>query len=115
MSRDDMTFNFSQKYADKIEMYETKIYDTASAIGGTGVRWMKKATKEELQEKIELCVQCIQAYNDFKLFCSKKGKSGLYYFEDMWEKLHNSKKPCFSYIDSVISQKRDLESALKTK
>lgn len=115
MSRDDMTFNFSQKYAEQIEKHESAIYQTASEIGKTGVRWVKTATKEEIETKIELCERCIQAYNLFKAFCGKKGKSGTYYFQDMWEQLHNSKSACFSYIDSVLEQKSMLENALLTK
>ncbi len=115
MSRDDMTFNFSQKYSEQIQKHEEAIYQTASEIGKTGVRWLKKATKEEIKEKIELCNRCIQAYNKFKTFCTNKGKSGTYYFQDMWEQLHNSKSACFSYIDSVIEQKVMLENALLTK
>lgn len=115
MSRDDISFNFSQKYSEQIEDFESEIYQTASAIGKTGVRWLKKATKEEIQAKIILCDKCIEAYNKFRIFCSGKGKGGTYYFQDMWERLHNSKNACFSYIDSVLEQKSMLENALKTK
>jgi len=113
--REDMTFNFSQKYAEQIEKYESTIYQTASAIGGTGVRWLKKATKDEIKTKIFLCDNRIKAFENFKKFCYRKGKSGMYYFQDMWEKLHNSKKTSFSYIDSVLVQKSMLEKALKEK
>lgn len=115
MSRDDISFKFSEKYGDKISEFENEIYTSASAIGGTGVRWLKKATVEELEEKIALCNVCIEAFNAFKDFCYSKGNGGKYYFQDMWERLSNSKTKCFSYIDSVIEQKRDLETALSKK
>ena len=115
MSRDDLTFNFSQKYAEQIEKYEAAIYQTAAAIGGTGVRWLKKATKEEIESKIELCDKCIESYDLLKTFCISKGKGGTYYFQDMWERLHNSRSASFSYIDSVLEQKSMLKKALATK
>ena len=115
MSRDNITFNFSQKYAEQIEKYESEIYQTASAIGKTGVRWLKKASKSEIEAKILLCDTCIKAFEDFKKFCYEKSKGGMYYFQDMWEKLHNSKSSSFSYIDSVIEQRSMLEKALKQK
>lgn len=115
MSKDDLIFNFSEKYGEEISEFEDKIYQSASSIGGTGVRWMKKATKEEIQNKITLCNECIEAFNTFKDFCYKKGSGGKYYFQDMWEHLHNSRNKCFSYVDDIIETKRSLEIVLLQK
>lgn len=57
--------------------------------------------KNNLTEKIFLLNESIKAFEKAKEFCYKKGKGGTIYFQDTWEYLHNSKKPCFSYLDNI--------------
>jgi len=51
--------------------------------------------------EISLLEEDIKAFEKAKEFCYKKGKGGTIYFQDTWEYLHNSKKPCFSYLDNI--------------
>ena len=44
-------------------------------------------------------------YEDFKKFCYSKGEGGKIFFDDRWEYCHNSKNPCFSYIQSTLDKK----------
>lgn len=53
------------------------------------------------RNSIEQCHKAIDAFESFRNYCYKKSKDGQIYFNDMWEHYHNSKDPCFSYIQST--------------
>lgn len=110
---ENMSFEFSEKYSEKLTILEDAIYEAAQNIGNTGKRWLKNATKEEILEKIKLCDFAINTFNECKKFCYGKGKGGTIYFQDMWEMCHNSKSPCFSYIDNIVETKNELTEHLK--
>ena len=88
---EDLSFNFSQKWETAISKYENAIYNEAAKVG----------TLDTVDENIEQCHITIDAFESFRDYCYKKSKGGKIYFEDMWECCHNSKNPCFSYIQST--------------
>lgn len=106
---EELSFNFNQKYGDKIQPFEEAIYNAAAAIGPCGKRWEKTATVEEIDEKIRSCNDAIQKYDALKAICYKAGRGGTIYFDDTWEHCHNSKNPDFSYISSIEELKIELE------
>lgn len=108
------SFNFTCKHGSKLSKHETILYNSVSNIGKCGNRWMKKASIEELQDKIEKCNIAITVFNTFKSFCYQT-KGGTIYFQDMWEYCHNSKSECFSYIDSVLELKTKLKDELSNR
>lgn len=85
---EDLSFNFSQKWASAIQKYEDAIYNETAKVG----------TLDTVDKNIEQCQRAIDAFESFRNYCYKKSKGGQIYFEDMWEHCHNSKNPCFSYI-----------------
>lgn len=86
----------SQKYCDKFEDLNRFAYE-----------------ENDLNLKIELLQQAIMAFEKAKQWHYKHSKGARIYFENFWERLHNSKSDCFSWIDSVKEnldfqlQKRD--------
>lgn len=105
---EELSFKFSEKYYKRLDKLENDIYTKSNAIGKTGKRWMKSATIAELNKKVLLCDKAIQAFNKCKEFCNSKGYGGKRYFIDNWERCHNSKNSCFSYIDSILELKDEL-------
>ena len=88
---EDLSFNFSSKYSDEIQKLENSIYLQVSKIHNIG----------NIDDKITQCRLAINVFEKAKNFCYNKGKGGTIYFQDMWEHLHNSKNPDFSYIESI--------------
>ena len=88
---ENLSFNFSLKYSDEIQRFDDDIYLQVSKI--------RKI--DDIDVKIKQCQKAIDVFYKAKTFCYNKGKGGTIYFQDMWEHLHNSKIPNFSYIDSV--------------
>lgn len=87
----DLSFNFSMKYSSEISKREDKfetLYRTASQT-------------DDLSKRIELLNQAVVAFEKARNFCYSKGKGGTIYFQDMWEHMHNSQNPCFSYLDTI--------------
>ena len=76
---EDLSFNFSIKYAATIKKQEDIICDAVKS------------------NDIETLIQSMIAFDDFYSFCLKHGKGGKIYFEDMWLHCFNSKNPCFSF------------------
>ena len=101
----DLSFKFSEQYSDKVAMAEISIYDKVQAASGAYVRWSKSASVKEINQEIALLDEAITAYEDFKKFCYSKGEGGKIFFDDRWEYCHNSKNPCFSYIQSTLDKK----------
>ena len=92
---------------------ENNIYDNAENVGKAGIRWIKSATQDELIDKIKACDAVINSFEKCKKFCYGKGKGGTIYFQDMWEYCHNSKNQQFSYIDSFVELKEELQDYLQ--
>ena len=88
---EELSFNFSQKWASAIQKYEDAIYSETAKVG----------TLDSIDKNIEQCHKAIDAFEAFRNYCYKKSKGGQIYFDDMWEHCHNSKDPCFSYIQST--------------
>ncbi|GAB6170746.1 hypothetical protein JCM15765_02240 [Paradesulfitobacterium aromaticivorans] len=88
---EDLSFNFSQKWASAIQKYEDDIYSETAKVG----------TLNSVDDNIEQCHKAIAAFEAFRNYCYKKSKGGQIYFDDMWEHCHNSKNHCFSYIQST--------------
>jgi len=88
---ENLSYNFAVKYGHEISLLEEE-FETL---------YKNALTKNNLTEKIFLLNESIKAFEKAKEFCYKKGKGGTIYFQDTWEYLHNSKKPCFSYLDNI--------------
>lgn len=99
---EDLSFRFSERNYEKITKLENKIYEAAAAVDGCGT----------IRQQIKKCDTAIKAYERLKAFCYKT-KGGTIYFQDMWEFCHNSKNPCFSYIDDIKATKEKLEATLE--
>ena len=94
----ELSFQFSQNHSDKINDYENKLYD---AVGN-----IYEGTKNQ---QIKNCERAINIYDKFKNYCYKT-KGGTIYFQDMWEYCHNSKNPCFSFIDDTNKHLYNLQN-----
>lgn len=112
---EDLSFSFTQVHANKLCQLEESLYNFSNQIGKVSKKWLKIATNEDILLVIENCQNAIKAYEDLKQFCYAKSKGGQIYFQDMWECCHNSKNPCFSYIDSTIDLLTELQDFLNTK
>jgi len=88
---EDLSFNFSMKYSDEIQRFDDDIYLQVSKVHKI----------DDIDGKIKQCQKAIDVFHKAKTFCYNIGKGGTIYFQDMWEHLHNSKNPKFSYIESV--------------
>lgn len=111
----DLSFKFYEQYFDEAGMAEAIIYDKVQAASGAYIRWSKTASIKEIEQKIALLDEAITAYEDFKKFCYSKGDGGQIFFDDRWEYCHNSKNPCFSYIQSVLDEKAFLLQKIAEK
>ncbi|WP_106768822.1 hypothetical protein [Paenibacillus faecalis] len=96
---EELSFNFSQKWVSIIQKYEDAIYKETEKVG----------TMNSIDENIEQCYEAIAAYEAFKNYCYRKSRGGQIYFDDMWEHCHNSKNPCFSYIQSTKDYLKELK------
>ena len=101
---EEKLFIFQQKYADKISFFENKIYSN---------HIYKINNKFDIIMSLIKCNRAISYYNKFKEFCYKN--DGEVYFQDMWERCHNSQQACFPYISQIEETKRELMDILKNK
>ena len=62
-----------------------------------------------IDEKIRLLEETIDLFYKARDWHYKKSKGGMIYFQDMWEHLHNSRNPDFSWVDP---EKETLKSAI---
>lgn len=99
---EDLAFNFSQKYHSEVSQFDDSIYESVSKI----------KTCQTTEDKIKQCELAISTYERARKFCYSKGKGGKLYFDDMWEHCHNSKNPCFSFIEKTVALKAKLELKL---
>lgn len=56
--------------------------------------------------------EALELFHKAKKFCYDKGKGGQIYFQDTWERMHNSRNDCFSYEDLIkdgIAAAEDLQ------
>lgn len=109
---EELSFLFSTKYASEVAMYEGQLYDKVGAVGPAGRRWAKEATAADISEKIRRCDEAIDVYNTFRDFCYQHGRGGQVYFGSMWEHCFNSHNPDFSYIESTVALKIELQQLL---
>lgn len=111
---EELSFNFSQTHSSKLSKLENELFYALQAIGKTGPKWIKTASKEEINTKIQACEKAIVLHNKLKTFCIKTSKGGSIYFEDMYEHCHNSKNPDFRYIQSTEDTLKRLQDHLNT-
>lgn len=111
---EELSFQFSYRNSDKLAKLDAEIYAAKNNIGKAGIRWQKKASVEEIQERIKQCDNAITVYEKYKKICYRS-KGGQIYFQDMWEYCHNTHNPCFDYIDDVVKLKAELENLLQNK
>ena len=102
---EDLSFNFSQKYASIIEKHEKEIYEKV----GVATRSLSFGDFD-IDDMIKLHEEAIRVFYIFRDFCFSKSEGGKIYFEDMWLCCHNSKQHRFSYIDEVEQQLKHLKS-----
>lgn len=99
---EDLAFNFSRKYHSEVSQFEDSIYESVSKIKSC----------QTVEDKIKQSELAISTFERARKFCYSKGKGGRLYFDDMWEHCHNSKNPCFSFIEETVALKAKLELKL---
>lgn len=112
---EDLSFNFSQNHGEKLKQLEDNIYKASDNLGKVTKKFLKEATYNEIKDVLNRCQILIDSFEKCKKFCYGKGKGGTIYFQDMWEFCHNSNNDCFSYIQSTLDLKLELEELLQTK
>lgn len=98
----DLSFEFSMKHGDEADKRTDKfvtLYQTA-------------LQEKDLLKRIDLLNEAVIAFDKAKRFCYSKGKGGTLYFQDTWEYMHNSERPCYSYLDRITG---DLDIALQER
>ena len=88
---DELSFNFFSKYSDAIPVWEQGFQD----MYGFALR------EKDLTKKIMMLEEAARVFIQTRDFFYRKGKGGQIYFQDMWERMHNSQNPCFSYLDLI--------------
>lgn len=112
---EELSFNFSQKHSEKIFTLENNLEQSTQAVfNKVSKDFLQNATLPELEEGLEQCKHAIHNFNELKSFCVKHGKGGTIYFQDTWEHLHNSKKPCFSYVENLIDFYESIEDCINS-
>lgn len=91
LQEDNLTYNFVTKYG-KISSQKTDAFEALN---------QKALEEQDLNRKITLLQMTIKSFEEAKQWHYKISKGGKIYFQDMWEHLHNSNNPCFSWVDSV--------------
>lgn len=81
----------SQKKTDEFEALDRQAYQT-----------------EDLDEKIVLLQAALQKYEEAKTWHYNKSKGAMLWFQDMWEYMHSSRNPCFSWDENVQGYLQDL-------
>jgi hypothetical protein len=102
---EDLSYEFSEKYADQISEFERDISPKGCAID--------KLTLDEIDEQIDIYTIAIGCFDKLKKFCYSHGKGGQIYFQNMWEHLHNSRDPDFSHRDTLTETLEELEARYK--
>lgn len=105
---EELADKFHSRYFNEIRKIESVINEETDL---TGLH-ISELDPEVLALALEKCNRRIEAFEKLKTFCQSKGKGGALYFKDMWESCHNSQNPCFSYIDSTLELKEEIESML---
>lgn len=82
--------DFFLNHQAKIKFYERKIYNNFKGFEKTLPVVMR----------INSLKKSIKAYYQFKEYCYQT-PGGCIYFQNMWEYCHNSKKECFTYVDTL--------------
>lgn len=89
----DLSFNFEEKYGERA----TELSDAFESA------FQDAQKSKNYNQKIKKYEEALTLYYAAKKFCYSKGKGGSIYFQDMWECMHNSKNPCFSYESVIVS------------
>jgi len=87
----DLLFHFEMNFGHEIGVL-TKKFESL---------YREAYRTNNLDKRITLLNETIIAFEKARQFCYSKGKGGTLYFQDMWEHLHNSNNPCFSYLDNI--------------
>ena len=88
---ENLSFNFMMKYGHEVDI----LTDRCESL------YRDSFITNDLSDKINILNEAAKAFEIAKKFCYSKGKGGTIYFQDMWEHLHNSTNPCFSYLDNI--------------
>lgn len=87
----ELSSNFTQRWGHIVHPMEKDFQDMCHV-----------AYSESSPEKqIEKCLETLALFNKARDFCYKKGEGGQIYFQNMWEYMHNSNTPCFSFEDTI--------------
>lgn len=78
---DDMAGNFYARYMTRLEKWENKV--------------------RNFQDNGDY-VAALQTLDEMQAFCNKQGRGGQVHWIQMYERLHNSKNPCFSYRSTIV-------------
>lgn len=93
----DLSFEFSMKHGEEADK-RTEKFDAL----------YKAALQEKnLAKRIEILNNAVIAFEKAKNFCYSKGKGGTIYFQDTWEYMHNSERPCYSYLDKIQEELKE--------
>lgn len=87
----ELEFQFFNKYGEKSQ----KICDVFLDLSRQAYQ------TDNLEEKLVLLQQCMEAYNTAKEWHYSKSKGARLWFQDNWEYCHNSQKERFSWIDGI--------------
>ena len=87
----ELSFQFSMKHGVKSQRMSDLFLDLNSAA----------YAENDIDKKIELLQKSIDAFYEAKQWHYNYSKGAMYYFQDMWEYMHNSNNPQFSWVDSV--------------
>lgn len=97
---EELATEFFIEHQYEIKKYEDSLY---AAVGDV--------YKGDKEEQIYNCNKAIEIWNQYRNWCYKT-KAGTIHFQDMWEYCHNSRNPCFSYIDEVEKHLYNLENGI---
>ena len=80
---DERAGDFYIKYIDKLDSYDNQLHE------------LRIAGKYDLALKI---------LDELEAFCLSKGRGGKVHYYQMYECMHNSSNPCFTYRELILSE-----------
>lgn len=95
---------FTQKYDKQITAWEQGFLDM----------YRVAFQEKDLTKRIMILEEAARVFINTRDFFCRKSKGGEIYFRDMWERMHNSQNPCFSYLDLIneaiaeVKRERDI-------
>lgn len=88
---DELEFRFMQRHGAESQKRCDKFTDLND----------QAFSEIDLNKKIELLRQAVDAFESAKQWHYNYSKGAKIYFQNFWERLHNSRCECFSWVDSV--------------